>query len=160
MGSPGYNLERLPFHDEDFRVHRERKVVLEFPRKVIGNDDIPQELGALLSQVDLSQHRHCRAQIVAWRGQINTGNEEVGLMELILISSPAGHSSTSPGYQSFPSPVHTYGVLLADVVHEFHEANGDALLIHCLPLGDACPLPSWVQSLLICCFLAIIESQK
>lgn len=54
-------------------------------------------------------------------------------------------------------PAHTYRVLLADVAHELHEAHGDALLIHGLPLGDIGPLPSWVLPLLVG-FLALKQA--
>lgn len=69
-----------------------------------------------------------------------------------------GPPSVRPASPLQPLPGHTYRVLLADVAHELHEAHGDALLIHGLPLGDTCPLPSWVPPLLVGCFLALKQA--
>lgn len=69
-----------------------------------------------------------------------------------------GPPSAQPASPQQPLPAHTYRVLLADVAHELHEAQGDALLIQGFPLGDTRPLPSWVVPLLVGRFLTLQQA--
>lgn len=152
---PSHHPEWLSVDDSDVRIRGVQRIVLKLSRQEKRSLDVSLKRDSVFFQLDVTQDWNRHPQISTWMWSMHGYDTEEIILNKNTECDQYHHSTVIifiTGNMTWCNPCSyclTCRVLFTNEAHQFHEANGDALLIKVFPLGHGGPVTCWILSLLI-----------